>query len=81
MNFFVEDENNAPYNPKAELQIAAGYYNSATSNNEKDGNSFLTNGFSSFIGSDLSFNLEVRKFTTIRYVVVCLLECQFSNYL
>lgn len=56
---FSEDPNTAIYNPKVELQIAAGYYNSAINTGENDNSSFMTNGFSSFIGSDVSFNLEV----------------------
>lgn len=53
-----EESNNATYNPKAELQIAAGYYNSALPSTENE-SSFLSNGFSSFIGSDVTFNIDV----------------------
>lgn len=54
----------ATYNPKAELQYAAGYYNSISSSEKENSNSFLTNGFSSFLGSE-QFSLEV---STIRIV-------------
>lgn len=40
--------------------MSAGYYNSAVPIEEKD-DGFLTNGFSSFIGSEMSFNLDVSK--------------------
>ncbi|CAG9820424.1 unnamed protein product [Phaedon cochleariae] len=47
----------AHYNPKAELQYNAGYYTPTTSTENTISNSFLSNGVSSFIGSE-TFNLE-----------------------
>ncbi|KAJ8925437.1 hypothetical protein NQ315_009270 [Exocentrus adspersus] len=49
----------AAYNPKNDLQYTnAGYYNPVTASTTNSTNSFISNGFSSFIGSDMSFNLE-----------------------
>ncbi|XP_023311502.1 histone-lysine N-methyltransferase 2D [Anoplophora glabripennis] len=47
------------YNPKKELQYSnPGYYNPVTTAGSNSTSSFISNGFSSFIGSDMSFNLE-----------------------
>ncbi|KAJ8975873.1 hypothetical protein NQ317_015206 [Molorchus minor] len=50
----------ADYNPKVELQqqYSAGYYTPVAPPTTDGSNSFISNGFSSFIGSDLSFSLE-----------------------
>lgn len=58
--FLVSISTASDYNPKKELEYSnAGYYNPVTTPVTNSTNTFISNGFSSFMGSDISFNLEV----------------------